>query len=520
LEVYTNFLLRSADQKIYLTAYDISEHFKNTWKGTPFKGQLTAPSKVAALKYKKYLDEFGEITSEVLISAPDTREGHDDIFEDVKSEVQIFWKNMMAKYGNEKQYNTSIINAFKTDEPPDIIIVVDKLLTGFDAPRNTVLYITRSLKEHGLLQAIARVNRLDANKEFGYIIDYYGLLGNLDTALTAYSSLDGFEEEDVAGCLLNIMVEIKKLPQRHSDLWDIFKSVKNKADENQYEELLGDDDIRDKFYEKLAVFSKTLSTALSSSKFLEETPQATIDRYKKDLRFFLSLRKSVKSRYSDEVDYRDYEPKIQKLIDKYVTSGEVLQIIEPVNIFETEKFEAELLQCKSKASMADTIASRTSRTITEKFQEDPVFYEKFSKLLKDAIEDFKNKRISDVEYLNMVKEVMESVKNRTGDDIPEKLKHREVAKAFYGITYEVFKEFDGFDKKDVSADIAIAIDNIIKGRKIVDWTQNKDIQNKITDDIEDYLCAVRDEYRINLTFDDIDKIIEQSIDIAKLRYPL
>ena len=90
---------------------------------------------------------------------------------------------MMAKYGSEKEYNRQVISGFKNAEQPEIIIVVDKLLTGFDAPRNTVLYLTRRLKGHTLLQAIARVNRLYDGKDFGYIIDYRGVLQNLDKAL-------------------------------------------------------------------------------------------------------------------------------------------------------------------------------------------------------------------------------------------------------------------------------------------------------------------------------------------------
>jgi len=511
--------LNEAEQKIARTAYDISEHFKNTWKETPFKGQLTTPSKLAAIKYKKYLDEFGDVSSEVLISAPDTREGHEDVFEEVKSEVQVFWKNMMAKYGNEKLYNKQLINSFKNDTHPEIIIIVDKLLTGFDAPKNVVLYITRNLRDHTLLQAIARVNRLYENKEFGYIIDYYGLLGDLDKALTNYTSLEAFEEEDMKGLLKNITEEIKTLPQKYSDLWEIFKEIKNKTDEEAYEQLLSDEEIRDNFYERVADYAKTLSIAMSSSKYLEETPEEKINNYKKDLRFFLSLRKSVKSRYSDEIDYRDYEPKIRKLIDTYIPSDEILQITEPVNIFESEKFQAQVRECKTIASQADTIAYRTEKTIEEKIEEDPVFYTKFSKLLKDTIENFRNKRILESEYLETVKGIMASVRDRTGDEIPDKLKHKVVAKAFYGVVSEILNKINNIPNlTDISADTAIAIDDIIQRNKIVDWINNMDIQNKMRNEIEDLLYDCKPRYKIDLTPDDIDKIMEESINIARIRY--
>src|SRR5690606_31922907 len=108
---------------------------------TGFKGQLVAPNKVTALKYKKFLDEIDLVKSEVLISAPDEREGYENTEDETNDEVLKFWKNMMNRFGTQKAYDKAIIDAFKNAEEPEIIIVVDKLLTGFDAPRNTILYL-------------------------------------------------------------------------------------------------------------------------------------------------------------------------------------------------------------------------------------------------------------------------------------------------------------------------------------------------------------------------------------------
>ena len=191
--------------------------------------------------------------------------------------------------------------------------MVDKLLVGFDAPRNTILYLTRKLKDHALLQAIARVNRLCDGKEFGYILDYRGVLENLDHALDLYSNLPEFDAEDLKGILTDVGVETQTLPQKHSLLWDTFKEVKNKQDEEEYELLLADESQRTKFYERLSVFSKTLAIALSSVKFLEETETEKLSRYRTDLKFFSKLRAAVRRRYAEVVDFGEYEPKIQKL---------------------------------------------------------------------------------------------------------------------------------------------------------------------------------------------------------------
>lgn len=518
----TRRILNEAEQKIANVALDISQHFEHKYKGTGFKGQLTAPSKAIALKYKKYLDELGMVTSEVVISAPDTREGNDDIYEENSSEVNQFWKRMMDRFGNESEYNAQIINQFKNAPEPELLIVVDKLLTGFDAPKNSVLYIARSLKEHGLLQAIARVNRLAEGKDYGEIIDYYGLLTELDEALLTYSNIGDFDEEDIQDALVSAQEEIKKLPQLHSDLWEIFNGI-NKYDVEAYEQHLKYEDDRDKFYDKLSQYSKVLQLALGNFKFLEETPEKKIVTYKNDLKFFLNLRVSLKSRYAESIDRKEYEAKIQKLIDTYVTSDEIIQVTEPVDIFDTEKFKAEVEKKVSTRSKADTIAYRISRTISEKWDDDPIFYKKLSELLKEAIAKYSKQIMDEAErlkndnaYLNRVTEILTMARTRTGDDIPISILNNEVAKAFYGVVFEKIKKYDA--TKDSAAELALKIDKIILDNQYVDWIKNTDLQNKIINDIEDVLFEFKDINKIDITFDDIDFIIDESMKIAKRRY--
>ena len=511
--------LNKAEQKVKRIAYDISDHFKRNWQETGFKAQLAAPDRATAVKYKEFLDEFGMVTSEVLISAPDSREDNEEVNEKPTEIVKVFWKKMMDRFQDEENYNRTLIDAFKSGDEPEIIIVVGKLLVGFDAPKNTVLYITKPFKDHGLLQAIARVNRLYEGKEYGYVIDYYGILGDLNEALVEYRALCEFDAEDLQGTITSINEEVKTLKQKHSDLWDVFKTISNRMDEEEYEELLGDDEVREKFYDRLSKFARTLKIALSTVKFLEETSEDSVKRFKRDLGFFMKLRASVKRRYADGIDYKEYEPKVQKLLDTYVISNEIVQVTPLVNIFDKDKFEAEVSKIGSTKARADTIAYRTKKTITEKMDEDPAFYRKFSKLLEEAIEDFKHQRISDAEYLQRVTEIMHHVRNRTGDEVPEKLAGREVAKAFYGLAYEVLRKFekDGFEAKDLSADIALQIDKIIDDSLVVDWVNNRDVQNVILNEIEEYLYSIKDRYDVNLSYDDIDLIMESSLNVARRR---
>jgi type I restriction enzyme, R subunit len=520
--------LNSAEQKMRMIAWDISYHFRDNWQGkTPFKGQLVCDKKVNAIKYKEYLDEIGIVSSEVLISSIDEREGEDSAYEKSTEKVNQFWKKMINEHGNAKSYEKNIINRFKNQKDPEIVIVVDKLLTGFDEPKNTVLYLTRNLQGHKLLQAIARVNRLFPDKEFGYIIDYYGVIENLGDALQVYSSFDEFDQEDLTGTLTNINEEVNKLPQKHSEVWDLFKTVANKRDAEAYQLILKDEAVRVIFYDKLSSFAKCLKMALSSIQFHKETDEKTMNRYKDDLAMFLKLRLAVVERYSDEVDYKQYEGQIQKLIDTHITTEKIETITQLVNIFDREKFQEELENTTGKAARADKIASRTSKHITEKMDEDPAFYKKFSQLLKETIADYESKRITEAQYLSKVQDIMDNVLSRIDTEVPEELKDKEEAKAFYGISKELLSEKieDEIVLREVSVHTGLSIDEIIQKlvldnrMAIIDWQNKSNITGKLLIEIGDYLIdEVRDKYNINLSFNEMDKLAEDCIEVAKLRY--
>ncbi|MEN6433290.1 MAG: type I restriction endonuclease subunit R [Smithella sp.] len=517
-------MLNKADQVIYMRAFDISEHYRTAWQGTGFKAQLVAPGKAAALKYHEHLKNIGYVSSEVVISAPDTREGFEETDEEPTDEVVRFWQKMMKRYGSEEEYNKQIINQFKNGSEPEILIVVSKLLTGFDAPRNVAIYLCKELKEHSLLQAIARVNRVEESKDYGYVVDYVGLLGELDKALTMYSAFEGFDEEDLAGALTSVNVEIEKLPQRYSDLWDVFKEVKNSRDEEAYEMLLGDVSVREEFYERFTEYAKTLAIALSTEAFIMKVDDEWLNRYKSDLRRFQKLRASVKMRYAEAVDYRDYEPKIKKLLDTHIQANEVIQLNEPVNIFDSNTFtmvkEEQGVYGKTTASQADAIAFATRKVISEKMGEDPAFYEKFSKLIQQAIEDFRAKRISDLEYLNRAVDIRDKVVTRRHDDVPAVLADNENAMAYYGVLKSFFDEQNISQKKreTIAADTALIFEKILDKHWKVQFWDDDDAQNRAIDDIEDYLIdEVKSKKGLDISFEQIDDIIARFMKVAENR---
>jgi type I restriction enzyme R subunit len=511
-------------QAISIIAFDVSHHFNWNWKGKGFKGQLVAPSKRAAILYKKAFDELGEISSEVVISAPDDREGEERIDESSSDEVKRFWKSMMERYGDEATYNKRIIEAFKKREEPDILIVVSKLLTGFDAPRNTVLYLARMLKEHTLLQAIARVNRVSEGKEFGYIVDYCSVLGELSEALSSYSALEGFDEADLAGTVNSIATEIARLGQRHSELWDVFRGVSNTGDEEALERHLADEAQRAEFYDRLNAWARTLAIALSSHDFMNDPANSRrIENYQNDLKRFENLRRAVRTRYQDAIDYGQYKKRIEKLLDTYIVADDVRPITDLVNIFDEEAFAQVADSKETEASRADTIAYATAKTIKERWDEDPTFYKKFSELIRKVIEDFKAQRISDLEYLHRVKEIRAKVVRRDMTGIPVEVRDDAMARAFFGCVREALIQSGpgagagGDGRADaISTEAAKRFVEIVGTHRRVEWSGNPDVENAIKNDIDDYVFdVIRGAQGLDLTTKDIDELIEKLLTVAR-----
>ena len=514
--------LNDADQIIQARAWDIAEHFKNNVQNEGFKAMLVTLSKTAAIRYQYYLEKECKLNCEVLISAPDMRENNDDLLEEDDYKVGSFYKAMMDIYGSPQKYEDSLINGFRDREEPELLIVVDKLLTGFDAPIVKVMYLTRGLKEHTLLQAIARVNRVKEGKDYGLIVDYYGNLENLDKAIEMYGSWEDFEADDLKGTVTNAAKEIEKLPQLHSQLWDIFKTVKNKYDTEAYAELLSDKEKRETFYERLSLFARMLKLALSLVSFDTEENAPTIERYQKDLKFFLALRTDVARRYFDTIDYTEYEKQIQKLIDKHIiTDGDFLQITEKIDLFDKEERDKALEKLTSHASKADHIASRTVKAISIKMDEDPIFYQKLSTLIRQTIEAYRQKRIDELEYFNRVRDYENQFFEGAQSDLPEALIGNKKATAFYNLLGEHLQTLGTLANTAQKVEWALQLDLLInhiiyeEGTPIVDWQQNSLLVSEIAQTIDDFFYQLKQQQGVEISFDIVDTIIEEIVKVSK-----
>ncbi|WP_372501005.1 HsdR family type I site-specific deoxyribonuclease (plasmid) [Tistrella mobilis] len=520
-------MLSGTGQAIRAKAFDISEHYRRHWQGTGFKAQLVAPSKAAAVRFKEVLDEIGHVTSAIIISPPDDNEGNEEVDRESRDLVRGFWAQMMARHKTEDAYTSETIAAFTGAGEPEILIVVSKLLTGFDAPRNTVLYICKPLREHTLLQAIARVNRLfetdTTEKQFGFIIDYEGLLGELDRALTTYTAFQGYEPGDLAGTVHDVREEIRRLPQLHDQLWDLFRPVRNKTDMEQFEQFLADEAIREDFYDRLAAFSRCLHIALSSDKLYDVFDETRITAMKRDWMQFSQLRRSVQLRYQEIVDVREFEPKIRRLLDDHVVAMPAETIIPLVNINDPDALQAVVAETGvSEASRADRIASATRRTITERMDEDPSFYRSFSELLEATIRDYRARRMSERDYLARVVDLAGRVARKDrGREMPVAIRGNDDGQAFFGILEGSLMTQAGDPVgADDLADIALAIIDIIRMHHIVDVWSNDVAQNDMRNAIDDYFFDVlRDERGLALSEELMDDLELKIMDLARARFP-
>lgn len=272
--------LTSTDARIKRIALDINNHFLLGFKDTGFKAMLATNYKRDAIRYLKCFEQFGDLNCAVVISPPDIRESVDDVDEGTDNMVIEYWEKMMKQYGDADTYEEAMKNKF-CDGEIDILIVCSKLLTGFDAPVCQVLYIDKELKEHGLLQAIARTNRLHDGKEYGLIVDYRGLIQKLDAAMDMYSGagLENFEGRDLRGVVIDVLEALGQLRTAYTNLIDLFADVKDLSDTEAVEVSLADEKKREQFYNLLCAFGRALDLVLNSEQAYAALPGEERKKY-------------------------------------------------------------------------------------------------------------------------------------------------------------------------------------------------------------------------------------------------
>ncbi len=353
-----------------------------------------------------------------------------------------------------------------------LLIVVDKLLTGFDAPSLTYLYMDKKMQDHGLFQAVCRVNRLDSeDKDFGCIIDYSDLFDSLQEAHSDYTNgaFENYEKEDIQGLISNKAQKIKKkLEEARDQLRSLCESVKEPKDETGYIAYFCGSDLeknaqkRRLFYQLVGAFLRMFVELNNVEKPIYSKEE--MQKIKQEAQFYRHLQKVVGLSSGDSVDLKSYSEEMCRILDAYIkaTDSETLIKIEDQGLCEVlaqmdiDDFNKALSQVfKNESSMAESIANNTKKRIIEKEASDPKYYEKLSSLLNDLILQFREKKLTYLEYLQQIHDLAKKVINKENRNYPKKI-NTNALKTLY-------------DNLDENEALALKIDACIRDNKKDGW---------------------------------------------------
>lgn len=531
--------LAQTKQRLDMVAFNVYEHFINYCKPKGLKAMLACSSRAAAVDLFYKFKPLEGINPAVVITPEDAKEGDDEIItpESSRKIADFFKKEIDPLYKNKYEfYEDTVRNIFVDPEGEiDLLIVKDKLLTGFDAPIAAVLYVDKPMRDHALLQAIARVNRVldyevsgkKYEKEFGLIVDYYGIFKKLHAALDLYNDekagMNLFDPEDIRNTIYGPADQKKKLEKAHRDLWDLFKGIdKNETRSNVWQEQLSPQDIRKEFYEKLSRYAKLVDLLLSSYEIFILTGYEKAEEYKQDLLHFQKLRAAVSLRYNDRVDFSKYEDGIRRLLDAYVGAKDAYTIIEPLYILDKNKMQEQLERLGSKEAKADAIRTRLTAELETKQYEDPILYMKFSDQISETLAQYKTERESDAYLASMERLAEEFREGRTGSEYPSKIDNDSDAKAFYGAIRKVLNERVVYDisleLEENLAELSVKVKEVVASSAKRDWRDNVLVHKNIKSKIDDLIFDFMEENKMNWPLEVVDIIIDELMMIAKKRY--
>jgi type I restriction enzyme, R subunit len=397
-----------AERRIEAIANDMVCHYIENILPNGFKAQVVCNSKMAAIHYKTYIDKA--LTAELEMRK--TEEESDEpliqriaflksavvVSSDGTNEMAVVTKS--RKHAKEVDAVENFKRPFNCDEPGKeltglaFLIVCDMLLTGFDAPVEQVMYIDKIVKEHNLLQTIARVNRVQKGKSRGYIVDYVGLATHLQDSLSKYS---GDDRDDVENSLKNIKTELPILESRFQRLIHLFTDngvpkiegfVRQTiaCEQTNYEileqavEKLGDVRLRATFEVYMKKFLQSMDVVL---------PAAAAKQYKVPVGRFGYLLAKVKQRYKDDsLNISGAGAKVRKLINEHLISLGINPKIRPVELF-SDNFIKELEKNQSPKAKASEMEHAIRKHCKVYFEEDPAFYAKLSEKLEALIQKHK-----------------------------------------------------------------------------------------------------------------------------------
>ena len=444
------------------------------------------------------------------IKGEETGEGETE-----KLNQYAIYRRMLAEYFNEpedramyrvEEFEQKVKERFKK-EPGQmrLLIVVDKLLTGFDAPSATYLYIDKTMQDHGLFQAICRVNRLDGDdKEYGYIVDYKDLFKSLEGAITDYTSgaFEKYDAEDVAGLLsdriekgrdrledlreqVKALCEPVRLPRHTLDYLHYF-CAEDTADK---EALAANEPKRVALYQAVAALLRAYANLANEMAEAGYSPHE-IATIKAEVTHYNEVQEAVKKASGDYIDMKQYEPAMRRLLDSYIRAdpSETISDLDDMSLIDliVQRGTAALGQLPkgirdNQDAVAETIENNMRRVITDESPVNPKYYDRMSELLDALIEQRRQQAISYQEYLEQVKQLAGQVKpGATQDNYPNSM-DTQAKRSLY-------------DNLGQDEALALRIDTAVRYTKKADWIGNKFKEREVA-------RAVREEsagYNVNL----------------------
>jgi type I restriction enzyme R subunit len=510
-----------------MVAFDIHEHFLSYARPKGFKAMVAASSRPAAIDLHRSIRMLGSVKTAVVISPENDLEG-DELNGESREKIRTFFKKEVEPlFGNNyEEYYDWAKNSFIGGEDVDLLIVKDMLLTGFDAPVAAVLYVDKPMKEHALLQAIARVNRVHPGKDFGLIVDYWGIFGKLNTAMDMYcdekSGMDGYDRDDIENAILGAGDQKLRLEKTYQELRAIFEGKNFDRDSSEgWQSVLADDDLRKTFYEKLSIFSRLFDLAMGSYALYKVIGYDRIQKYKQDLLDFQKLRGAVIIRYNEKVDFSKYEGGIRSLLNNFVLSEPSQIIVEPVSIHDTEGMREQLEKLASKAARGDAIRTRMIGELATYRYDDPLLYKKFFERVKETLEEYRTSR-NDDSYLSKMEQMADDFKGGyTGHHYPACIDNDSDAKAFYGSIQGVIAD----SIRNISPEIdeamgllAIEVKTAISDRAKIEWRTNVAVCRDMLQAMDDLIWDFIEEHGIEMPVEKIDLILDGLMKTAVSRY--
>jgi len=477
----------SAPRRIERIAMDIVNHYNNKIAPNGFKAQIVALDRATAIRYKEALDRLIDPSwSTVVIS--------------INNNDPQEWKENYRRTAKEEDYLTGKEVFQNPSDPLKFLIVCDKLLTGFDAPILQVMYLDQRMKEHTLLQAIARTDRPYSRKEYGLVVDYVGVGRELAQALAI------FDKEDLHGIFSvdDIKNEIASLRESHAKAMAIFKRIQRDAKPTdviqQCLEILKPEDVRSEFDVLFRSFAKSMDMLM---------PDPCVDAFLKDFKFLGMIREGARNLYRDDrLSLENCSKKVENLIHAHIIDTGIQEILSPINVTAPD-FEEKLKVKGSTKARASHVEYAVRETISAKIDEDPAFYESLKDRVESLIEADRKRRKDEAELLKGLMNIKKQSERREVIAKEKGLTSGEFA--FYGLL-EPYKDKLFKDNDEKRCLVTKEIVDVIKDKMVIDWVEKEDVQKEMRRGIKNLLR------KIGFPADKLEFFTREVLEVARARF--